>query len=127
MCVSIFLFFAGESFKDGDMQSMYVFQLRRDLDLIQEKEVLTFKQRVDEYHKERYTDSATYKSVAKIKSLGRLGQINDVAVKRQDDIWRETGVSYGLLAHRYFGQWKRNLPGGPSKEFLQARYLYIYI
>ena len=118
-------FSSGEPIKDSDMERMYLFQLRRDLDLIQEKEAVSFKKKVDEYHKERYADSATYRSLAKIKPLGRLGQINDVAVKRQDDIWRETGVPYGLLAHRYFGQWKRNLPGGPSAEFLRARYLHV--
>lgn len=102
-----------------DVDKLYEFQLKKDIQKIRAVKG-TYKSRNNLYLGIRQNDPY-YQAVASAPQSGKDGNFADLLHRTTDHSWRSTSQPYGIIAHKRYLEYLRNLPKGPSEDEIRDR------
>ncbi len=102
-----------------DLEKIYNFQLKKDLEkLVKVKG--SYEERNSLYLSARETDPY-YQSIASVTEVGAKGKFSEINPYVAEEAWRSTSQPYGVIAHKRYLEYIKNLPKGPTLEEIKDR------
>jgi hypothetical protein len=102
-----------------DLEKLYNFQLERDISKLIEKKG-SYRERKKNFLETRETDPF-YQSIAAPTNVGAKGQFTEINSYVVEESWRSSSQPYGIIAHKRYLEYIKNLPKGPSLEEIKDR------